>query len=119
MTKRFLEEASRVVGGSAKRLAPVDLGGLRGSITSQIKGDRAFVGTNVEYAPYVEYGTGIFAESGGGRKTPWVYYDEKRKRFYKTCGMEAQPFLRPAIDNNRKKIVKLYAAELRKEFSGR
>lgn len=46
---------------SAKRAAPVDTGRLRGSITTKFKSSNtnpeAEVGTNVEYAPYVEYGT--------------------------------------------------------------
>lgn len=43
----------------AKALCPVDTGNLRNSITHQVdlsvKG--VFVGTNVEYGPYVELGT--------------------------------------------------------------
>lgn len=27
--------------------------------------------TNSEYAPYIEYGTGIYASAGNGRQTPW------------------------------------------------
>ena len=60
---------------AAKRLCPVDTGRLRSSITRgevERDGDSLSVdiGTNVEYAPYVEFGT-------------------SRRR--------AQPFLRPAL----------------------
>lgn len=41
----------------AKRQCPVDTGNLRRSITTKVKGTSGEVGTNVEYAPYVEYGT--------------------------------------------------------------
>lgn len=45
----------------AKRLCPVDTGRLRSSITHALgKDSRSIycdVGTNVEYAPYVEFGT--------------------------------------------------------------
>jgi len=51
----------------AVSLCPVDTGNLRSSITWEIEHDEeeggpeggvsAIVGTNVEYAPYVEYGT--------------------------------------------------------------
>lgn len=35
---------------------PVDTGRLRNSITYKVKGKEAYIGTNVEYAPYVELG---------------------------------------------------------------
>lgn len=38
-------------------LGAVDTGRLRGSITHAKDDDSAYVGTNVEYAPYVELGT--------------------------------------------------------------
>lgn len=45
----------------AKRLCPVDTGRLRASITSALEEDgdtiKAVIGTDVEYAPYVEFGT--------------------------------------------------------------
>ena len=41
----------------AKRECPVDTGNLRNSITNAIDDKSAYVGTNVEYAPYVELGT--------------------------------------------------------------
>lgn len=42
----------------AKAKAPVDTGRLKNSIHTEPRGDNArWVGTNVEYAGYVEYGT--------------------------------------------------------------
>lgn len=41
----------------AKALCPVDTGNLRNSITHTTDEDSAYIGTNVEYAPYVEFGT--------------------------------------------------------------
>lgn len=41
----------------AKAITPVDTGRLRNSISHAAAGDAAYIGTNVEYAPYVEYGT--------------------------------------------------------------
>ena len=41
----------------AKAITPVDTGRLRNSISHAVAGDAAYIGTNVEYAPYVEYGT--------------------------------------------------------------
>jgi len=66
------KKALRIV-REAKQRAPVDTGRLRASITAELveqgKTPKALVSSNVEYAPYVEFGT------------------ENRP---------AQPFLRPA-----------------------
>lgn len=54
-----LEEIGLVAEGYAKRLCPVDTGRLRNSITHAIGSVddlEVYVGTNVEYAPYVENG---------------------------------------------------------------
>lgn len=68
---RALEEIGLAAEGYAKRACPVDTGRLRNSIAHAVESgeDAVYVGTNVEYAPYVEMGT---------RRTA------------------AQPFLRPA-----------------------
>lgn len=69
----LLRRAVRVE-GAAKRACPVDTGRLRSSITHDLERDAkglvAFVGTDVDYAPHVEFGT---------------------------FRMRAQPFLRPAL----------------------
>lgn len=53
------------VESAAKRLCPVDTGRLRASITHGLARDDAgifgWVGTDVEYAPYVELGTSRMA----------------------------------------------------------
>lgn len=76
--QRALEEIGLLAEGYAKKLCPVDTGRLRNSITHDvwyggIGGNAVYVGTNVEYAPYVELGT--------------------RKQ-------RAQPYLRPAAENH-------------------
>ena len=56
-------------------------GNLKGSLTHKVISDEeARVGTNVDYAPWVEGGT---------------------------SKMAAQPFLRPALDNNKSRIEKM------------
>ena len=52
-----VEEVGLAAEGFAKRKCPVDTGNLRNSITHVTDGDTAYVGTNVEYAAYVELGT--------------------------------------------------------------
>ena len=70
-----LQRRALQVDRAAKQLCPVDTGRLRSSITNQLGTDGggllAVIGTNVDYAPYVELGTS---------KAP------------------AQPFLLPALE---------------------
>lgn len=67
------------VEADAKRNAPVRTGNLRASITTNIISPyEGEVGTNVEYAPYLEYGT---------------------------IHIAARPFLYPALKSNEEKII--------------
>lgn len=52
-----LETIGLVAEGYAKRLCPVDTGRLRNSITHATDDEAAYIGTNVDYAVYVEMGT--------------------------------------------------------------
>ena len=56
---KILESWGVVAEGYAKLNCPVDTGRLRNSITHERNDKEGYVqvGTNVEYAPYVEYGT--------------------------------------------------------------
>ena len=56
-TRVALEAVGLQAEGYAKRLCPVDTGNLRNSITHTSDDDTAYIGTNVEYAPYVHDGT--------------------------------------------------------------
>ena len=105
-----LTRVAMKIEGDAKELSPVDSGRLRGSITYKIQGSgsspqspavvmdavsnspdkfTAHIGTNVEYGQHVEYGT-------------------------KRSG--AQPFMRPALDRNRKPAQKIFSEELSKQL---
>ena len=101
-----LNQACALVERSAKQKAPKDTGQLRNSITSKVEGTEGIVYTPLEYAPYVEYGTGLFAEEGGRQEVPWNYQDDKGV-WHSTRGQKPQPFLRPALHENREKIVQL------------
>ena len=108
---RALEKIGLVAEGYAKRLCPVDTGRLRNSIThatATYRGvgiyqdgagnvfndatangtpqqNEVYIGTNVEYAPYVELGT-------------------SRTR--------AQPYLKPAVVNHSDEYKKIVEAEM-------
>ena len=68
-----LRKSCLLVEEDAKKLCPVETGTLRRSIHTTLHSDYGEVGTNLHYAPYVEFGTGLFAVNGDGRKTPWTY----------------------------------------------
>ena len=54
--KRGLEAIGLTAEGYAKKDTPVDTGRLRNSISHATDDEAAYIGTNVEYAPYVELG---------------------------------------------------------------
>lgn len=101
-----LGKACALVEKSAKELAPKDTGALRRSITSKVEGTEGIIYTPLEYAPYIEYGTGLFAENGGRTDVPWNYKDDKGE-WHSTSGIKPQPFMRPALNQNRENIIKL------------
>ena len=101
-----LGKACALVERSAKQKAPKDTGALRRSITSEVNGLEGSVFTPLEYAPYVEYGTGLFAESGGRNDVPW-YYKDDQGNWIKTSGQKPQPYMRPALEENREEILRI------------
>lgn len=101
-----LGKACALVEGAAKDKAPVDNGDLRCSIVSKVENLEGIIYTPLEYAPYVEYGTGLFAEGGGRTDVPWNYKDDKGN-WHTTSGQNPQPFMRPALNENREKIIEI------------
>lgn len=105
---KALNKACLLVERSARQNAPKGNGDLRRSIKHKVKDAEGIVYSNLDYAPYVEYGTGIFAENGGGRQdVPWTYYDRKNDTFVTTNGMHPHPYMRPALDENREEILRI------------
>ena len=112
-----LRRACALVERSAKEKAPKGTGELRRSITSKIDyiGDdlAGVVFTPLEYAPYIEFGTGLFAENGGRTDVPWCYQDDEGE-WHTTSGMKPSPYLRPALNENREEILRILAEGIRK-----
>lgn len=85
--RQAMERALEAVGGQAEGdvalITPVDTGRLRGSITHRVSMDEecVYVGTNVEYAAYVELGT------------------SKMKK--------PKPYLKPGIMNNKDSYMRI------------
>lgn len=109
---RALEKCGLVAEGYAKLLCPVDTGNLRNSITHQVDaGEPAvYIGTNSEYAAYVELGTGKYYP--GGRQTPWVYQDVKGQ-WHLTHGQRAKPYLKPAVADHAQQYRGIIWQELK------
>ena len=111
-----MQQACNLVESAAKDKAPKDTGALRRSITSKVEvtGNSidGIVFTPLEYAPYVEYGTGLYNDNGNGRKTPWVYMDDKGNYHY-TRGQHPQPYMRPALEENKDKIINMIKGALK------
>jgi len=108
---------AEMVASQAKLNAPVDKGALRSSIRGEVElvgGQEVegFVYSNIDYAPYQEFGTGIHAANGQGRKTPWFVKLDNGDGFW-TSGNRAQPFLYPALVANRRKVIDLIKAAIR------
>ena len=105
-----LLRACLLVEREARTKAPKDTGELRRSLTTEIREEGGeivgVVFTPLEYAPYIEYGTGLFAEDGGRTDVPWNYKDDKGE-WHSTSGMKPRPFMRPALDENREEIMKI------------
>lgn len=108
--KKSMGKACALVERSAKQKAPKGTGELRRSITSKVENEAGgvvgVVFTPLEYAPYVEYGTGLFAENGGRTDVPWHYKDDEGE-WHTTSGQHPQPFMRPALNENREQVIRI------------
>lgn len=80
-----LEAIGLAAEGHAKKECPVDTGRLRASISHAKDDDAAYIGTNVEYAPYIELGT---------------------------SRMKPRPYLRPAAENHANEYKEIVIAAL-------
>lgn len=129
-TDEQLARAAEIIGGMAESYAKkkisevvyaspagwyVRTGNLRNSIThtTEDNGHTVVIGSAVTYAPYVELGTGKYAEGGGGRSTSWRYQDSKGN-WHTTSGMPARPYLRPAIEDHKREYKEVVEEELKR-----
>lgn len=109
---RALERCGSQAEGYAKDLAPVDTGRLRNSISHQVdeSENAVYIGSALEYAAYVELGTGAYTD--GGRPTPWVYQDDEGN-YHWTRGNPTQPFLAPAVKDHQNTYRNIIEDELK------
>lgn len=116
--RKGLERGAKKIQANAKLLAPVKTGHLRNSIKtkSDVNGDivKAQVYTNLEYGPYVEFGTGQRGSESNIDRPDGVSYKADWR------GMHAQPYMTPAYlhaKNNKvveQELVKTIQKEIKK-----
>ena len=88
---------------SAKRLAPIDLGFLRGQISIEPVNDLTYeVEAKAKYSAYIEFGT------GGEVRIP-AGYEDLAKIFkgkgIRTVNIRPQPFLIPSFETEKPKLI--------------
>ena len=130
--KKALEKTGRIVEKTAKENAPSVTGELKGSISHRLEnGNEVHIGTNIPYAPYVEYGTGLYAVRGDGRPTGWAFavYGTYAQKYWRedkpncflsadgkmmiwTRGQKPQPYLEPALIKNMPRILEVFGEAL-------
>jgi hypothetical protein len=118
-----LEELGLRAEGYAKMKAPVGTpestgvvnyvsSGLKKSITHKVVNREVYIGTNnkapngAPYPAYVEFGTGIYATDGKGRKSPWTWYDKNGKAHW-THGIKPVHYLRDAVSDHKDEYKKV------------
>lgn len=99
---KALEECGHQGEGHAKtnlqKQKAVNTGTLLNSISHKVvSGEKAvYIGTNVEYAPYIEFGTGAENVEGGTTKPSWIYIGEDGAP-HKAYPQRPRPYLKPAV----------------------
>ena len=106
-SKRLIADSGQEIVGEARRVAPVVTGRLRNSVSIlEKRGDGLglVVGTNVEYAPFIEYGTRKMEAAHGEHdpQNPVTDWAALRKR---GGSGQQMPFLTPAFLRVREKFM--------------
>ena len=84
-------------------------GTLKNSITHEVQGDTLVVGSNVEYAPYVELGTGPYFKA----PPAWEQFTSKPGSGVGHGYVRPRPYLRPAIEDHMDHYKKIAEAVLK------
>ena len=104
---QWLEEASGELEAQTKRNTKVDTGKTKGSWEHKVNESKmeAEVGSRYKNALWEEFGTGIYALNGDGRKTKWVYRTEDGK-YHTTVGKKPRRALYRAYESKKNTIIR-------------
>lgn len=119
-TEKALTEVGIKAEKYAKALCPVGTpestgkkgyrgGTLRNSITFVVEGDELIIGSNVEYAPYVELGTGPYFNT----PPEWLQYVTEKGSGEGHGYVRPRPYLRPAIEDHLDEYKRIIQNELK------
>lgn len=121
--EKHLKEATvtaiRLVEATAKERVPVDCGTLRASIASEVSSIasnvlRAHIGSNVDYAADVEFGTDPHTITPTDAEA--LHWTEGGEDVFAQSvqhpGTDPQPFLGPAIETHKSDIEELLASAI-------
>ena len=110
----FLEEVGGEVEAQTKQNTKVDTGKTKDSWEHIVNADKMEVqiGSRYKNALWEEFGTGIYALNGDGRKTKWVYKSPKDGKFYATVGKKPRRALFRAYQSKKNAIIR----EARRRF---
>lgn len=118
---KILETIGLKAEGYAKKLCPVGTpestgiagyrgGTLRNSIAHRVEnGDTLALGSNVEYAPYVELGTGPHFDP----PPEWEQFTTERGSGVGRAYVKPRPYIRPAIEEHRDEYERIAERELK------
>ena len=125
---KAVEDCTVFVRDDARKRCPEDTGDLRKSIDYKVEVSGSSVTgtvyTNMEYAPYVEFGTGTTGQTSNSntnvsvsyRQNGWTYYSDELGQFVYTEGMVARPYMYPALHDNKQRIRNKICKDVRKEI---
>lgn len=124
-------QAVNILTADAKRFSPVDTGRLRSSIAGSVskvgfpmKRIQGVVGTNIEYANYMESGTGIFAGHAPVRMPPIAALEGWARRhgvnaavvarsIYLKGGLEARKYFLRSLQKNEARVIQILGDRVR------
>lgn len=132
--EQVLGKAAETIRGGCVLECPVNDGELRNKgIKTRVEGDKGYVYTTLPYAQYVEFGTGRKGAANHSGISPyahpsytmepwwipeeklseeaiknyrWVVIEVNGKRYYRSDGQPAQPFMYQGAKKTEKKAVK-------------
>lgn len=113
---RALGRGAERMQAAVKLLTPKDTGNLQNKIVAQqAKFMQWVVETNVEYAIFVEFGTGKEGDPSVPHtsKDSWVYYSDKLKRFVRTHGQEPAAMFRTGFTQTHKQVFRIVESEIK------
>ena len=123
-----MRDATMLVTAEAKRNAPVDTGRLRSSIVPEVRQGNpieGIVGSNVDYAPYMELGTRPHWPPWGPG-TPLAVWAKRHgisaylvARAIAKKGTKARRFLQDAYEDNKTRIFGIFDRAVGSIINGR